>query len=206
MSDPFTFDPAALADLQRRAREMALALRPEPMTRRFVGRRLAVVTAVNAGPPLTADVTLDGASIPGVAPQSSYRPIVDDFVWLEMVGTEAHISAPLATDGNRKWNTLTLNGGSGWLSVGNPYAVPGYWRDPTGMVFLRGAAKSGTTITNIATLPAGFRPPTNCEEILPVAINGGTSTVSVASNGDVLYLGPTTPTYVGLGSIRFRID
>jgi hypothetical protein len=192
------------------ARSMA-ALMADPQTRSAdsrpvtMGRRMAVVTAVNPGPPLTADVELNSTIIPGVSPQSTYRPQVNDIVWLEFLGADAHISPPLTTEANRKWNLLSVGGG--WGAVAG-YLAPAYWRDPLGMVHLVGTVGGGATGSTIATLPSGFRPP-GSGLFAAGCISGGVAwpaTIVVNNAGAIVYDGTAAPTRVGLDTVHFRVD
>jgi len=45
-----------------------------------------------------------------------------------------------------------------WVNFGAPTESTSYFKDPFGIVHLRGAAKSGTVGAAIFTLPAGYRP------------------------------------------------
>lgn len=206
MSDLPPEDPGVAA----LARTMA-ALMADPITRAperrpvSLARRMAVVTAVDVGPPLRADVLLDQTTIPGASPQATYRPQVDDIVWLEMQGTDAHISPPLASVTNRQWATLAP--AAGWSLVGG-YFPPGYWRDPMGGVWLRGAVGGGANNSTVITLPDGFRPTGTA--VFPAAcVSGGgpvAATLSVSSAGVVVYGGPAAPTLVSLDGVHFRLD
>lgn len=218
MSD---FTPETLAGMVEVRNEVAsvtrsmAALMADPQTRSleqrpaFMGRRMGVVTAVNVGPPLTADVELDGTVIPGCSAQSTYRPQVDDLVWLEFLGPDPHISPPLTSSGNRLWRLLTLN--SPWVPMNDSGWTldPAYWRDPLGIVHLIGSAKSGAHNTVIATLPGGWRPPGNSGFAVytyDAALVPQVGHVAIASTGTILYLGPSTPAHVALDGINFRID
>lgn len=169
-----------------------------------MGRRLGTVTAVNNifSFPLSADVMLNDTTIPGCSPQSTYRPQVGDLVWLEFLGPDAHISAPLTTDANRKWNNLTLSGA--WTLSGT---TPAYWRDPLGMVHLRGAMQAGANGV-FATMPAGFRPPH--DKVFSVPTSDGVSWVFSAvvarAAGNLEYIGPAAPVAAYVDGITFRID
>jgi hypothetical protein len=193
---------AALTALTRNLAAALVPDRDKPRTNQptFLGRRMAVVTVVNTGPPLTADVTVGAVTIPGASPQSTYRPQVGDIVWLEMAGTDPQISPPVTTDANRKWNTSTLAGA--WTVVGQ---TPGYWRDPTGMVYLRGAIGGGALPSTITTLPSGFRPPAFCGFAVPR--DGAFGMVSVDNAGVVSYqAGAAAPAALYLDGVHFRVD
>jgi hypothetical protein len=88
---------AALATITRSAAAAMVPDREQSRTDQptFLGRRMATVIGVNLGPPLTADVEMNGVLIPGASPQVTYRPAEGDIVWLEFAGTDAHISPPL---------------------------------------------------------------------------------------------------------------
>lgn len=193
---------AIMADPQSRSAESRLPT---------MGRRLGVVRAVTVIPtlPLTADVEVNGEVIPGCSPQSTYRPQVDDLVWLEFLGADPHISPPLTTWDNRKWNLLTLN--SPWVPMTDSGWTmwPAYWRDPLGIVHLQGSAKSGAHNTVIGTLPAGYRPPGNAGFSVytyDASTVPQVGHIAISGAGDVLYLGPSTPAQVALDGITFRID
>lgn len=55
------------------------------------------------------------------------------------------------------WTALGLS--NSWVFFGSPFSPPGYYKDPTGRVYLRGLVKNGVVATAvIAVMPAGFRP------------------------------------------------
>lgn len=195
-------------DVSTLARSTA-AVMADPRTREAsqrpvaMGRRMGVVTAVNVGPPLTADVEVNGVTIPGASPQSTYRPQVGDIVWVEIMGSDAHISAPLTTDDNRRWNTLALGGG--WTAyAGN---TPKYWRDPLAMMTFQGTMGGGSAGV-FATLPVGYRPAV--EHAFSVPASNGTvwshALVAVRTTGNLELLGTTSTVEVFLDGIRFRLD
>jgi hypothetical protein len=191
---------ALMADPQTRAPEHRPA---------FMGRRMGVVTAVSDFPlfPLVADVELNDTVIPGCSPQSTYRPIVGDLVWLEFLGPDPHISPPLATEANRKWNDFTL--GSGWSTYGSGTSFPSYWRDAQGVVHLEGAMAGGAAGSVFATLPVGFRP--RNDKAFPATYSNGTSYVAGmiavrSSTGNLEWHGGAAPVTAFLDGITFRID
>ena len=91
----------------------------------------------------------------------------------------AAVTAPLT------WSKLPVMGG--WATYGSGYADPSYTRDSLGVVHLRGLVK-GTPVPGmtVATLPDGFRPSYNMEEVLPC---GGPSpcTVVFKPTGEVIF-------------------
>ncbi len=205
-----TGEPPALAALARQVaalmadpRSKSAELRPVTMT-----RRQATVTAVNVGPPLTADVLLDGETIPGASPQRTYRPIVGDAVWLEFHGPEAHISPPVTSDANFKWTALTLVGSWVTFSVWN---VPlQYHRDAAGFVHLRGSVASGAGGSTITSLPVGFRPAVQSGFGVTAWPTAGTREAAFIaidpSTGTIAYAGTSAPYHLPLDGITFRID
>lgn len=88
-----------------------------------------------------------------------------------------------------------------WVNYGAPYDNAGYYKDPFGIVRLRGVVKSGTTPNAIFTLPAGYRPANN--KLMPIVSNALFGAVSIASNGDVLSsIGSNV--YFTLDGVTFR--
>lgn len=193
-----------VAALMADPRSLPAESRPVTMT-----RRPATVVAVNGGPPVTADVLLNDVVIHGASPQCSYRPFVDDQVWLEFHGSDAHISPPLTTDANFRWNDLVLAGA--WTT----FAVWGvdlqYHRDAAGWVHFRGAVAAGAATSTITTMPVGFRPPLS-ESGHSVTAFATISTresglVSISgATGAVVYQGPNAPYLVPMDGISYRVD
>ncbi len=205
-----TGESPALGALARQVAALMADPRSKPADQRPVTmtRRQATVTAVNLGPPLTADVELNGETIPGASPQRTYRPIVGDEVWLEFHGAEAHISPPVTSEDNFAWTTLTL--GSGWSTFG-PWAAPlAYHRDAAGFVHLRGSVAGGADGSTVATLPAGFRPATASGFGVTAWPTSGTREAAFiainATTGDIAFAGTGAPYQVPLDGITFRID
>lgn len=191
---------AIMADPQSRAAERRPA---------FMGRRMAVVTAVNDLPlyPLTADVELDQTVIPGCSPQSTYRPMVGDLVWLEFLGPDPHISPPLTTDANRKWNDLTLI--NGWSAYGSSTSFPAYWLDAQGFVHIEGAMDGGTGFVAFASVGADLAP--WADRAFSVPYSDGTSFLHAlvavrTGTGNMEFIGPSAPVAVFLDGINWRID
>lgn len=182
--------------------------RPAEARTSFLGRRPATVLTVNLGPPLTADVELNGVTIPGASPQSTYRPVAGDLVWLELSGTDPHISSPLTSDANRKWNTLALS--SPWTAyTTGGWGAPGYWRDPLGWVNLRGSATGGSHPSVLGTLPPDCVPVTThgfAVYVVNTVPAQAAGFIAVNPAGQVIYFGPPTPVQVDLSGVRFRID
>jgi hypothetical protein len=72
-----------------------------------------------------------------------------------------------------------------WVNFDSGYAQAGYWKDPTGVVYLKGRIKSGTLNTTAFNLPPGFRPPGGSEQFAVVS-NGALGVLEVQSDGDVI--------------------
>jgi hypothetical protein len=101
------------------------------------------------------------------------------------------------------WQTPTLL--NSWVDFGNPYGPTAYRKDLNGVVHLRGVIKDGTTTggTVVFTLPAGFRPGANLEEIFVATTNPQNSAeVVVEADGDVAIYGASA-TYISLSGITF---
>lgn len=80
-----------------------------------------------------------------------------------------------------QWNAPTLT--NSWLNYGTPFNPTGYWRDPNGVVHLRGVIKSGTIGSSALTLPAGYRPANS--EIFVAISNGAIGRAVVDASGGV---------------------
>lgn len=87
------------------------------------------------------------------------------------------------------------------FATSNSTQVPGYWKDPTGTVHLRGAASAGVVGSAMFTLPAGYRPPLS--EIFAVLSNGAIGRLDVAANGDVTLVAGSN-VYASLAGVRFK--
>jgi hypothetical protein len=98
------------------------------------------------------------------------------------------------------WQTPTLL--NSWVNFGSGFNNAGYWKDPFGVVHLRGLVKSGTGIpSTIFTLPAGYRPP--AQEILPAVSNALFGECTIETDGDVTaQVGSTV--WFSLDGITFR--
>lgn len=189
---------AIMVDPQRRAAEV----RPATM-----GRRMGVVVAVDPGPPLTADVLINGITIPGVATQMTYRPIENDLVWVEFLGPDPHLSPPLSAAYNKTWTPINLS--FGWSTFSGWGIVPQWLIDAEGFMHLKGSAAGGANNTPIGVLPGGFTPPQDYSGHSVYTFQGSTyqlGNVAIAADGRILYFGPGAPTQVALDGITFSID
>ena len=71
-----------------------------------------------------------------------------------------------------------------WVNFGAPFNSVGYYKDPFGIVHLRGMLKSGVAGSTMFNLPVGYRP--QAQEVFP-SISGNTiGRVDVATFGDVI--------------------
>jgi hypothetical protein len=89
-----------------------------------------------------------------------------------------------------------------WVNFGSNWADAAFWRDPFGIVHLRGLIKSGTVGSAAFTLPPGFRPAVS--ETFGTISNGAVGRVDVLTNGTVTPATPSNNTYVSLSGITFR--
>lgn len=78
----------------------------------------------------------------------------------------------------------------------------GFWKDPLGMVHLRGLVKDGTLSNPIFTLPPGHRPMSG-SELFCTYSSTGAARIDVMSDGRVLCLAGGTA-YLSLSGISFR--
>jgi hypothetical protein len=78
----------------------------------------------------------------------------------------------------------------------------GFYKDPFGVVHMRGYATGCTGFASIFTLPVGFRPKEG-EFFAVVNSNSSNGLVEVTAEGKVLVFGGTT---AGLSTVEFRTD
>lgn len=90
-----------------------------------------------------------------------------------------------------------------WAAYGLGYEVPGYRRNPDGMVVLSGSMKSGTVDSPAFALPVGFRPASALQfpaASLPYGL------VGVLSNGSVVPVTPCNNSFVSLDGVQFLAE
>lgn len=95
---------------------------------------------------------------------------------------------------------LTLEGA--WAPFGSVYELPGFYKDSTGRVHLKGLVKDGTG--TIATLPPGFRPKLRhmfCA-MSGIGVTDIGRAVEVQPTGGIVY-GGAAPLYLSLDGISF---
>lgn len=94
-----------------------------------------------------------------------------------------------------------------WVNFLQGEAPVTFYKDPDGIVHLRGLAMSGTlangTTGTIFTLPAGYRPPFN-EQITTIA-NGAFARCVVDFNGNVIAVSGSS-IWFSIGNIHFRVS
>lgn len=86
-----------------------------------------------------------------------------------------------------------------WVNYSSEFNPAGYYKDATGMVFVRGLVKSGSTYA-VFTLPEGYRPP--YPEVFCSVSNDAYARVDVYADGTVLTYGSAT--WASLDSIKFH--
>lgn len=88
-----------------------------------------------------------------------------------------------------------------WVNYGGGFNDAGYYKDPLGIIHLRGLVKSGTVPSSIFTLPAGYRP--TAEEIFSVVANDAFGRVDVDASGNVVCKVGNNA-FISLDGITFR--
>lgn len=106
---------------------------------------------------------------------------------------------------NMPWVDLTGSLQNNWVNYGSGYATVAVYKDPQGVVHLRGLIKDGTNTQNtmILNLPTGYRPTYGHLTFSVVNGDNNTGRVDVRSNGDVIFYG-TTNMFLSLNEITFR--
>ncbi len=109
------------------------------------------------------------------------------------------------THASEAWTAATLV--NSWVNFGSGYNTAAFFKDPIGIVHLRGLIKGGTTTagTLLFTLPAGYRPAAT-EYFNVQAISGSTyviGRVDVFSNGQVQFQTGAN-TALSLDGLTFR--
>lgn len=95
------------------------------------------------------------------------------------------------------WQTPTLI--NSWSDSGGAYATAGYWKDPWGIVHLRGRITGGAFPSDAFVLPVNYRP----EATQSFAVPGTTAAViDVEADGSVRAISGSG--FVSLDSIAFR--
>jgi len=125
------------------------------------------------------------------------------WVSIQRLGTE-----PVAYPTSEAWhivgNASEPAFQSGWVNYGSGLAPAGFYKDPTGLVHLRGTMASGTIAAAMFTLPVGYRPAYNL--IFQGTTAGGTGArVDVTPAGALVPQIGTNP-YFAIDGISFRAE
>ena len=129
-------------------------------------------------------------------PIQDFMPILQRLNDLEAMLADVKPVQPTVLE---QWNAPTLL--NSWVNKGSPVNPTGYWKDPFGVVHLRGVVKSGTVGQAIFTLPIGYRPAN--DELYAVVSNDVFGSCNVTSAGNVVaYTGSNV--YFCMDGITFR--
>lgn len=88
---------------------------------------------------------------------------------------------------SESWTTPTLL--NSWVDYGGNFAVPRYYKDASGTVFIQGLIKSGTIDSAIFSLPAGYRPGATLMIEVDSSGHVGDSSLRIYNSGSVLAWG-----------------
>lgn len=125
-------------------------------------------------------------------------PPIDQAITPTWTGTHTFSTAPVIN--GMSWAAPTLL--NSWVNFGSPYNNAGYYKDPTGRVFLRGLVKSGSSSSAIiCTLPVGYRPANTC--VLAGVANNALCELYVDSSGNVYANSGGSTTWTSLDSVSF---
>jgi len=98
-----------------------------------------------------------------------------------------------------QWNAPTL--GNSWVNAGGSLNPAGYWKDPIGIVHVRGVIASGTINSMAFTLPVGYRP-ANTERLVAIS-NDAIGRLEISNAGAVTpVIGSNV--YFSLDGMTFR--
>jgi hypothetical protein len=103
------------------------------------------------------------------------------------------------------WHEIGATGepafSNSWVNYGAGYNTAAFFKDPNGVVHLKGLIKSGTVTNAAFTLPSGYRPAAT--EVQPIVSNGAAGYIDVLTNGMVRVMGGSS-TWASLDGITFR--
>jgi len=92
-----------------------------------------------------------------------------------------------------------------WVNLAGGACAAGYYKDPQGVVHLRGAIKSGTLGAKAFTLPAGYYSTTGHMSLPAMCSGPAAALISIDyTNGDVIPTGGNN-TYITLDGITFQV-
>lgn len=102
------------------------------------------------------------------------------------------------------WITATLQ--NLWVAYGLGYATPSYFKDPFGIVFVRGMVKNGTIVagTPVFTLPVGYRPPEHFTVDTPTFAGPGMCQWTIGSDGVLSVTAGGHATWTAVPTVCFR--
>lgn len=137
-----------------------------------------------------------------LAPDNLTSLMVDDLTVVDSLTVSGSVNM------GRKLLTVGVSGSpvftNGWVPLLGGYAPPAFWIDENGIVYLEGAAKSGTVGTTAWVLPPGYRP--DQSRIFPAFSNNVGGLVQVTSGGLVqpLAVGTASNASYFFDGIMFR--
>lgn len=103
------------------------------------------------------------------------------------------------------WITPTLL--NAWAHYGTPFSGARYYKDPLGIVRLKGLVQSGTvagdSTGNIFTLPAGYRPTE--QRVIVTISNGAIARLDVLTDGSVRAVSGSN-VWFSLDGVSFRAE
>lgn len=89
-----------------------------------------------------------------------------------------------------------------WVNYGSGYADAAYWKDPFGIVHLRGMISTGTVGSTAFTMAPGYRPAEN--HIFVALSNSAVGRVDISTDGTVKPVTPSSNTWVSLSGITYK--
>lgn len=117
----------------------------------------------------------------------------------------------LATQGDQvavdSWILVGYTGGApafqnSWANYGDGWHWAAFYKDPVGVVRLRGLVKSGTVNTAIFTLPSGYRPPV--DHYFAALCDTKLTMVEIDTNGAVFIYPNGSNGWLSLAGIEFK--
>lgn len=140
----------------------------------------------------------DGAS--AIALRSS----IPNYVYAELLLQQPMSVAVLNTP--EAWREVGAAGQPGfqnaWANYGSGYTTAAFYKDPLGVVHLRGLLRSGSVGVPAFTLPEGYRPA--AIELIGTISNGAAGRIDVTATGNVTPTSPSSNVWVTLSGLSFR--
>lgn len=103
------------------------------------------------------------------------------------------------------WHEIDATGepafSNSWVNYGAGYNTAAFFKDPNGVVHLKGLIKSGTVTSAVFTLPSGYRPAAT--EVQPIVSNGAAGYIDIQNNGVLKVVGGSSA-WASLDGITFR--